>query len=149
MKECRPVSVSKGAFVFCKWTVAIIIWVALIFRLKWMIVLSFAILALSAILKIERAPLIFLYTQTVDRIFKSSKEILDECGMQFAHTMGSILTLICLLFLYFINEKIGWILVFIVAIAKTAGAMGFCTALKLYGCMASGGCCRLTRKEND
>ncbi|MGE5473362.1 MAG: DUF4395 family protein [Ignavibacteriales bacterium] len=148
MKECRPVSVSKGAFIFCKWTVAIIIWAGLIFKLKWMIVLSFAILAFSALLKIQKAPLIFLYTQTINRIFKSTDEILDECGMRFAHTMGSVLTLICIVLLYFVNDTAGWVMVFIVAIAKTAGAMGFCTALKLYGCMSSGGCCRLTRKQN-
>ncbi|MGE5329175.1 MAG: DUF4395 family protein [Deltaproteobacteria bacterium] len=149
MKECRPVSVSKGAFIFCKWTVAIIIWASLIFRIKWLILLACGILVLSAILKIQKAPLIFLYTQTIDRIFKSPNEILDECGMQFAHTLGGVLTLICALLLYFVNDTAGWIMVFIVAIAKTAGAMGFCTALKLYGCMSSGGCCRLTRKEND
>lgn len=147
VNECKPVSVSKAAFLFCKYTVAIILWAAFIFKLKWLLFVSFGILALSAILKIQNAPLVWSYTNTINRFIKSENEILDEVGMQFAHTLGSILNLICILLVYSVNTSIGWSFVAIVALAKTAGAMGFCTALKLYNCLKSGGCCNLLAKK--
>jgi hypothetical protein len=91
-----------------------------------------------------------IYNYTFGKLFKSKEEMLDEHAMRFTHTLGSILTFICIIFLYLINAKIGWVIVFFVAIAKTLGALGFCTALKLYGCMTSGTCCRtLKKKHND
>lgn len=148
MKVCKPVSVSKAAFIFCKTTIAVILWAALIFKIKWLVVMSFVLLALSALLKIQRAPLIVLYSVTMNKLLKSENEILDEHAMRFAHTMGSVLNLICILLLYFVSESAGWGMVLIVTIAKTAGAMGFCSALKLYGCMTSGKCCRFVRQKN-
>lgn len=147
MRECKPVSIPRGAFIFCRTALAVLFWISFIFKIKWMVSLSFVLLALSAILKIERAPLIVLYSNTVNKIKPSRNEILDEGGMRFAHTFGSVLTLLCLVFLYLINEKIGWILVFLVTIAKTAGAMGFCSALKLYGCMSSDSCCSFIKAK--
>jgi vacuolar-type H+-ATPase subunit I/STV1 len=149
MRASKPVAVSSGAFLFCKYTVAVMFWAALLFRWKWMVGLCFVILVLNAALKIQKAPLIVLYTQTINRIFKSYNNILDEYAMQFAHTLGAVLTLLCLVFLYYGNVKIGWILVFIVAIVKTAGAMGFCSALKLYGCMTSDSCCRFIKGKTN
>lgn len=142
MKACKPVSVPKSGFVFCKYSVAVILWLSFILKLKWLVIISFAILALSAILKIKRAPLIWVYSMTINKIIESKNEILDENAMKFAHTLGSLLTLICIILLYFVNEPSGWIMVLIVSIAKTAGALGFCSALKLYGCLSNGQCCR-------
>jgi hypothetical protein len=146
MKECKPVSVPNAAFNFCKYTVAIILWVAFFLKLKVMVGIAFLILALSAILKIKKAPLVFLYTHTINKLFKSENVVLDENGMRFAHTMGSVLTFICLILLYFVNDTAGWVMTFIVCLAKTAGALGFCTALKLYGCLNSSTCCSEVKK---
>jgi len=68
--------------------------------------------------------------------------------MRFAHGFGSILSGICVILLYFGNQRAGWILTFVLCIAKTTGALGFCSALKLYGCMNSGTCCRFARRKN-
>lgn len=149
MRECKPVTVPKASFIFCKTSVAVLLWIAFIFKIKWLVIISFIILALSAIFKIQKAPLVMLYSLTVNRIIKSKNEVLDENAMRFAHTLGSILNFIVLAFLYLINEKIGWGILFFVAIAKTAGALGFCSALKLYSCLSSDNCCRIVRKAND
>ena len=128
---------------------AIIVWCALIFKIKWLVVLSFVILALSAILTIKHAPMIVLWRYTLGRIFNSKTEILNVKAMRFAHGAGTILSAICVYLLYFGNEYAGWILVGFFAILKTISAFGFCPASKLYVCMSNGGCCAFSRKFNN
>jgi len=146
MTKYKPVSVSKAAFAFCRYTVAILVWLSLLLRIEWLLVIVFLILATSALFKIEKAPLILLYKYTINKIIKSKEEILNENAMRFAHTMGTILSLICLLFVYFINAPIGWVLVFVFAILKTISAFGMCPASKLYECMGNKNCCAFIKK---
>ena len=146
MTKYKPVSVSKAGFAFCRYTIAILVWLSLIFQIKWILVLVFLVLALSALLKIQKAPMILLYKFTIGKIIKSKDEILNENAMRFAHIMGTILSFICLLFLYFINVYVGWILVFVFAILKTISAFGMCPASKLYECMGNDNCCAFIKK---
>jgi hypothetical protein len=146
MKKYKPVSVSVAGFAFCRYSVAILIWVSLLLHIKWLLVVVFLILAFSALLKIEKAPMILLYKYTIGKIIKSKEEILNERAMRFAHIMGTILCLICLLFLYCINVNVGWILVFVFAILKTISAFGMCPASKLYECMGNDSCCAFIKK---
>jgi hypothetical protein len=146
IKTFKPVSVSKAAFAFCRYTVAILVWLAFILKIKWLVVLVSVILALSAMFTIKNAPLILIYSYTIDKIFPSKTEILDAKAMRFAHILGTILSIICIALLYCSNETIGWIFVFVFALLKTVSAFGFCPASKLYGCMISGGCCALTKR---
>lgn len=145
MKECRPVSVPRAAFNFCKYCMAIIFWVALIMQIKVMVAVGFAILLLSAILKVKNAPLVFIYTNTINKLFPSKKEILDENAVYFAHVVASIMSGIALVFLYCFNPLIGWIITGILAFLKTSASFGFCGAMKLYGCLnnPNGQCCRV------
>lgn len=147
MKPIKPVAVSAGAFAFCRYSLALILWIALFLHVKWLVLLGLVILILSAILRVGRAPLILLYTYTVNKIFKSKDTILDENAMLFAHIFGAVLCAIAAILLYFVNERIGWLFVLFVAIAKTVGAMGFCAASKFYGCMnnSAGKCCQFSR----
>ncbi|OGS28213.1 MAG: hypothetical protein A2297_01890 [Elusimicrobia bacterium RIFOXYB2_FULL_48_7] len=147
MRTVIPVTVPKASFNFCRITLAVIFWIGFIFRLKWLILLAFVILALSAVLGIQRAPLIMLYNITIGKLMHLKEEMLDKRGMRFAHSFGALLTLVCLLLLYFFNERLGWIFVFFVSLAKTAGALGFCSALKLYGCLTNDSCCTFLKKE--
>lgn len=147
MRMFKPVSVSSAAFAFCRYSIAILVWIALVLKIKWIIVLVFVILATSAVLKIGKAPMILLYTYTINKIIPSKSEMLDEKAMRFAHTLGSVLALLCIVFLYFINDNVGWVLVFVFAILKTISAFGFCPASKLYSCAMSGGCCALTGRK--
>lgn len=145
MIEFKPVTISKGAFVFCRYTIAIILWVALILQAKVLVVVCFLIFLLSYILKVKRAPLIVLYTYTIDMMFPSSKELLDEKGIRFAHLIGAVVSGLCCLLLYYVNSPAGWVLTVLLAILNTSAAFGFCSALKLYNCMAGGSCCRVGR----
>ena len=147
MKSIKPVSVSRGAFAFCRYSLAVIPWVALIFHIKWLILLGLAILLFSAILKVGKAPMIVFYNLTFNKIFKSADTILDENAMFFAHIFGTILFAIAAILLYYVNDKTGWIFVAFIAVAKTIGALGFCAAGKMYTCMnnSSGNCCKFSK----
>lgn len=148
MKAIKPVAISRGAFAFCRYGLAVIPWVALIFHIKWLILLGLVIMLLSAILKVGKAPMIVLYTLTINKIFKSKDTVLDENAMFFAHTFGTILFAIAAILLYYVNEKTGWFFVGFIAVAKTIGAMGFCAAGKMYTCMnnSGGNCCNFSKK---
>jgi len=144
MANLKPVSISRGAFAFCRYTIAVMLWCSVFLRIKELVLAAFIILLISAILKVRRAPLIVFYTNTFDKIFPSGKEIVDEKGIRFAHTVGTVVSLICLILLYFGKPLAGWTLTVFLAILKTSAAFGFCSALKLYQCINGGGnCCRL------
>ena len=147
--KSKPVQISKHAFWFCKYSVALLLWIALVFKSKELIVVSFLVLLFSAIFKIRQAPLVVLYTYTLGKIIQSPKETLDEYGMRFAHSLGALLNFICLLLLYYGNFRLGWVFVFFVALAKTSGALGYCGGLKLYNCLSKGGCCSFLSKKNN
>jgi hypothetical protein len=146
MKKVKPVSVSSAGFTFCRYGVAVLVWLSFLLQIKCIMLVVFLILAFSALLKIEKAPMILLYKYTLGKIVKSKEEILNEHAMRFAHTMGTVISFICLLFLYFININIGWALVFVFAILKTISAFGVCPASKLYECMGNDSCCAFIKK---
>jgi len=148
MKKYKPVSVPKAAFAFCRYSIAILIWLSLIFHLKIILIFVLMIFLLSAILKIQRAPMILLYSNTINKIIKSKDEILNEHAMRFAHIMGSIFSLICLFLLYFVSEQTGWIAVFVFALLKSISAFGFCPASKLYECATNDSCCAFIKKHD-
>lgn len=138
--------VRSDAFAFCRYTIMLLSWIAFIFRLKWLVVLIFAILVLSAILGVSYAPMIVLYNYSLGLFFKYNTEKLGINGMRFAHALGSILAGLAVLFLYFWDVRIGWAITLLLAIMKTISAIGLCPAYKLYNCMKSGGCCSITKK---
>jgi hypothetical protein len=146
MKKYKPVSVSKNAFAFCRYGIAVLIWLSLIFQIKWLVLIVFLIFAVSVILKIQKSPMIVFYNFIFGKLIKSKEEILNESAMSFSHTVGAVLSFVCLLFLYFINVKMGWELVFLFAILKTISAFGVCPASKLYECMGGKSCCAFIKK---
>lgn len=146
MTEQRTVSVSSGAFAFCRWSMAIILWAAFILKIKVLVVAALVILILSAILTVKWAPLVVLYTYTIDRLLPSRQTDLGVAGMRFAHGMGSLLGFAAVAFLY-LNEPVGWGIVLAFCLLKTVSAAGFCPASRLYECMTSGTCCAFLRKN--
>ncbi|MDF2890608.1 MAG: hypothetical protein K0R80_975 [Clostridia bacterium] len=148
MKEYRPVEVSNGAFNFCKYGIATLLWLSIIVQSKLLVGICFAILVLSAIFKVKKAPLVMLFTRTADYFIKSKRIILDERAVRFAHIVGAVFSGIALIFLYFIHPLTGWIITGILALLKTSGAMGYCGAMKLYSCLnnPNGQCCRVGKK---
>jgi len=140
------VTVQRNAFIFCRYTVAALIWSSLIFRTIWPLVAALVILALSALLKVHRAPLVWLYTQTLGRAIKSRDVVIDVRGMRVAHTMGTVLALIGVTLIWR-ESPVAWYFVALFAVLKTLSAVGLCPAYKLYGCVKGGGCCALTGKR--
>jgi hypothetical protein len=143
MSRLKPVEVSTNAFRFCRLTVALIFWIALLTQSKELIILNFVIMALSALLKVRHAPLVLLWALTIDKIHPSKTEVVDENGMVFAHGLGATLALIALAILYAGFTIPGWTFVFFLCLLKTSSAFGYCGGLKLYMCMNSGSCCRV------
>lgn len=143
MAQFKPVSISKGGFAFCRTVIALLLWIGVIFQAKEFVVAVFIIMLLSAILKVEKAPLIMLYKYTIGRFKKDETVIVDEKGIYVSHLVGAIFALVCVVLLYSGLTTIGWGVTIIFAILQTSGAFGFCSVLKLYNCMNNGTCCRV------
>ncbi len=143
------VTIQRNAFLFCRYGVALMVWGALLFPTARAYLLGavLVIMALSAALKVHRAPMVWVYTQTLGRIVPSRDVVLDVKAMRVAHGLGALLALVCLSLV--LHEK-PYAVYAIAAFAalKTASALGACPAYKLYGCVTKGGgCCALTGKR--
>jgi hypothetical protein len=140
MTKYKPVSIPSAAFAFCRYGVALMLWVGLILQLKWLIVLVVIILFLSALLRVGRAPMIVIYKYTINLIVRSPEVVVNEHAMRFAHLVGATIGALSLLLLYFVNDLAGWIMVALLATLKSISALGYCPASKLYECMTGGSC---------
>jgi hypothetical protein len=138
--------VQRNAFIFCRYSVAALVWVALLLQNVWVLLAVFVILLASALLTVRRAPMIVLWTSTLARFFPSDEDVLDINAMRFAHGLGAMMALIGLSLVWHANP-FAWWFVGGFAILKTTSALGWCPAFKLYGCLKSGGCCALTSKR--
>jgi hypothetical protein len=122
------------------------LWLALFFRRSELVAAVALVLAASAVVGVRRAPLVALWRGTLHRLWPTEDVVLDGNAMRFAHALGAALTTICLVLLL-TTPVAGRAMLAVVALAKTSGALGFCSALKLYGCVnANGGCCALVRR---
>jgi len=148
MKNQQIASIKTAEFAFCRYAVALLVWLAIIFASKELVLLVFVILLLSAIVTVKYAPMILIWRYTFGQIFKSKDEIVNVKAMRFAHSIGAVIAGVCLLFLYIVNPLIGWWFTWFLAIMKTISALGFCPASKLYVCMLSGGCCAITNRRH-
>lgn len=146
MTRYKPVPVSKGGFAFCRLGLTALVWLSLALHSKPLLLLVFVMLLLSAILKVQHAPMIVLYDRTIGRLRKSPEVILNENALRFAHAMGSVFGFACLALLYLADERIGWAGVFLFALLKSVSAFGFCPASKLYECATGGSCCAFVKK---
>ncbi len=143
-----PAEVSAAAFFFCRYTVAAVLWAGYFLRRVELVAAVFAVLALSAALGIRRAPLVWLYSRTLDRWRPSRRVLLDVRAMRFAHTLGAAFGLACLALLLLPDPRPGWSATFVFGLLKTVSAVGLCPAYKLFTCLTSGGaCCAFLRKK--
>lgn len=140
------VAVSNAAFIFCRYSMTLLIWAAFFLKIKLLVAILFALLALSAALSIQFAPLMWLYSMTINRLLPSKEVMLSRSGMRVAHSIGTIFAGLCLVFLYFINEKVGWSMTLVYCVIKTFSAIWACPVYKLYTCMKSGNCCTFLNK---
>ena len=152
MARIKPVSISKAGFTFCRTVVASLLWLSIILQSRLLVGVVFLIMLSSAILKVERAPLILLYKYTGDKIRPGAKTVVDQTGIFVSHVVGAVFALLCLVLLTLAPPLVAWIVTAAFAVLQTSAAFGFCSALKLYECMVGGTCCRvgrLARKAKD
>jgi hypothetical protein len=143
------VSIHKGSFAFCRYSLAALSWLALLLQSKPLVVTAAVILLLSAIFTVRRAPMIAIWDNTFEKLRPSPVEILDERAMRFAHSFGFVLFALDILLLSFaVTALAGWVFLGLISAAKTAGALGFCAASKMYTCATNSGgnCCSFWRR---
>lgn len=148
MKEIIPVTIRNNAFNFCKFTMAFLLWMGLLFQSVYLVILTFGILILSVLFRVQKAPLVRLYTVTIEKRWTSEDIIVDQNAVLFAHLVGAVFAGVALLFMAVGLPLVGWILTGVLAILKTSGAFGKCGAMKLYSCLnnPNGTCCRFGKK---
>lgn len=148
MIPIKMVSVPKNAFKFCSASMLLIFFAALIFQNKALVLAGLAVLLASVVLRLERAPFIVLYQLTLGKVRPSEKVYFDEHAILFAHGFAAVLAALASALLYYVNEPIGWGVVFILILAKTSAFYGYCGAAKLYSCLNSdnSNCCRFGSK---
>ncbi len=151
MSRYQMATVPKNGLAFCRYTIAILLWVAvftLFFNIKWVIIIPFSIMLLSGILTVKRAPLILLYKLLFDRKGEKETDVVNVSSIRFSHFVGSTFSLIVILFLYVFNINIvAYIFLGILTLLQTIAAFGYCSAQKLYECLVLGkNCCNLGRK---
>jgi len=140
----KPVTIPSHAFIFCRYSISVLVWLAYLLHSTGWLIAAAVLLGLSAILKVRRAPLIWLYSRTFMRLRWSPEEVVDETAMRFAHTLGTVFALACLAAVW-LNPKIGWPLTLLFALMKTVSALGFCPASKLFTCATNTSCCPMTK----
>ena len=151
MTKYQMATVPKKGFAFCRYTIAILLWITvafLFFNIRWMIFIPFAIMMLSGILTVRRAPLIMLYIVLFDRERKGETDVLNVSSIRFSHFVGSFFCILIILFLYVFKINIvAYIFLGILTVLQTIAALGYCSAQKLYECLVLGkNCCNLGKK---
>lgn len=140
-------TVSTAAFRFCRYSMAVLLWCALAFHVKWLVAAVVVLLVWSVIATVKRAPLIVLFERTLGRLFPSARtDELDVRGMRITQGMGAVLGAVALALLCLPDERAGWGFVLFYAILKTVSAIAGCPAYKLYRCWTGGSCCAFLRK---
>ncbi len=145
----HPVTISKGSFAFCRWSMTLLVWSGFFFQTEGIISFLFFLLLASAVLTIKYAPLIRLFSLFED-LFKLKKNLimLDTKGMRFAHALGALMSGSCMLLLYY-DFKFAWAGVFIFAVIKSISALGVCPGEKLYKCINDNNCCSIIGNKNQ
>lgn len=138
--------ININAMKFCRGVFAVTLWCALIFKLKYLVLISCMMMFLNVIFTIENAPLIWLY----NKFFASSKERQENIHlaiMQIVHFVMFLVNLTAVIFIFWFNVRIGYSIVIFMAFAKTIAAFGFCPVSKLTNCSRNG-CCVLSNNKN-
>lgn len=151
MTKYQMATVPKKGFAFCRYTIAILLWITVILlfiNIKWMIFIPFIIMLISGILTVKRAPLIMLYKVLFDREGKGETDVLNVSSIRFSHFVGSFFCVVIIMFLYvFKIDFVAYIFLGILTILQTIAAFGYCSAQKLYECLVLGkNCCNLGKK---
>ncbi len=153
MMAYEGVTVRRAAFAFCRWSMAALMWLGVCLRSELAVGICACFMAANTTLTVGRAPLVMLYTWTIERIVPSSPVVIDKAGMRFGHGVATFAMGIPLLVAHLSGpgtQDAMWRVLVFVACFKTLGALGFCPASRWYSCLASGGqCCRFLRGRGE
>ncbi|MDD5110042.1 MAG: DUF4395 family protein [Patescibacteria group bacterium] len=132
-RAAGSVTVNRYALTFCRSTTAILLVLAIIFKIKFLVVCVFLLMLWGALFTIQYAPFFVLYHVFLRRFFKQPQATVDIAAVRFAQGFGAALLLIALAYLYVIPSKnAGWIFSAIVAISTAFGAAGYCVGAQIY-----------------
>lgn len=144
-----PISISRGGFAFCRWSMAAIMWTAALLRLEWLVAAGAVIMAINALVTVRYAPLVMLYTHTVDRLHSFGEAVVDMSGLRFAHVVAMFAMALPLVAMHVLGagaQEMCWRVLLFVAGFKTLGALGMCPVSRWYTCLVSkGNCCSFLR----
>ena len=133
------IKVNKNAMIFCRVVFAIILWIAFFLKFEWLVILSMFLMLFNVLLTLQFAPLIILYNKFLSRFEKKRKtELINIALIQIIHFIVFLVHLVAFVFIHFFNLKIGFIIIFFLALSKTIGALGFCPISKITNCAVSG-----------
>lgn len=144
----KAAAIPKGAFIFCRYGVAVMLWLSYFMRAEWLLLAALAAFVLSAAFTITKAPMILLYKLTIEKLVRTRVEFVNVQAMQFAHILAAMLTLSCVLLMHLAGAEAGWRAVLILAALKSISALGFCPASKLYECATGDSCCTFLGKKD-
>lgn len=143
----QPVSIHSDSFLFCRYGVAILLWLAIIFNQTWILLLTFAIFVVSAVMGVNKAPMILFFDSTFGKLRKNrGTAILDTHDIRFVHSLAAIFNGLVLILFYLGFHEASKVVLYIFSILKTASAFGYCPASKLRTCVlgSSGSCCKVS-----
>ncbi len=151
LTDIKMAVIPKKALAFCRWTICLLFWATAalcFFGVRWFIFLPFAIMLLSGILTVRRAPLILLYIWLFDRERTGETDVVNVSSIRFSHFVGAAFCTAAVLSFYLLrNNTVGYVFVGILTVLQTAAACGYCSAQKLYECLVLGkNCCGLGKK---
>lgn len=146
----RYATVSRGGFACCRWTVAVLVWWGLLARWHPPVLVAAVLMAWSAIATVRAAPLVTLYTWLIEQNRPARTVELDVVGMRLAHAVAALAIGLPWLAIRWGGEDVaaaGWRVLAVVAVFKTAGAIGYCPVSKLFTALTGGRCCPLDRDD--
>jgi hypothetical protein len=152
MAMVKTVDVPRDSFRFCRWSLAVLMWWGVLNQAVFPIVVCWLVMLASALLTVQYAPLMVLWTLTVHRVKPSPPEALDVGAMRFAHSLATVLIGLPLLLLATGTPAAGalaWRILTVVAVFKTVAAISGCPASKMYSCVRGGGTCCAWLRRND
>lgn len=143
----RMVPVKQQSVTFCKYVIAGLLWLALIFTNVIPIYIVFFIMLVSALTGVQRAPLVVFYNLAFAKFTKVTDEYINMHSMRFAHIVGCVFCVLSLAAYYLISPVAGFIICAVLAILQSIAAFGYCSAQKLYDCViCNSSCCRFGKK---
>lgn len=141
------VRVNRQSVAFCKYTIAGLLWLAVLLSNIYLVGLVFLILLVSGFAGVQRAPLVALFDRTGARWMKVEEVYINRYSMQFAHFFGAGFCVLIFLAYGFLPPAVWLVLAVVLALLQTIASFGYCSAQKLYECVVcNSNCCRFGKK---